>query len=42
MPYAVTFKQVDVFTSVPFLGNPVTVILDGGSLSTEQMRQIAR
>ncbi len=42
MPHVVTFKQVDVFTSVPFLGNPVAVILDGASLSTEQMQRIAR
>lgn len=36
------FRQVDVFTRVPFLGNPVAVILDGDGLSTEQMQQIAR
>lgn len=33
---------VDVFTSVPFLGNPVAVVLDAEDLSTEQMAQIAR
>ena len=35
------FKQVDVFTSVPFKGNPVAVVLDGNSLSTEQMQSVA-
>lgn len=35
------FKQVDVFTSKPFMGNPVAVVLEGGALSTEQMQQIA-
>lgn len=42
MPHEVAFKQVDVFTNVPFLGNPVAVILDGADLSTEQMQRIAR
>lgn len=32
---------VDVFTTTPFKGNPVAVILDGEGLSTEQMRAIA-
>jgi PhzF family phenazine biosynthesis protein len=36
------FKQVDVFTSVPFLGNPVAVVLDAQGLSTEEMQRIAR
>lgn len=36
------FKQVDVFTAVPYLGNPVAVVLDGTGLSTEQMQAIAR
>jgi PhzF family phenazine biosynthesis protein len=35
------FKQVDVFTNAPFKGNPVAVILEGGSLSSTQMQQIA-
>lgn len=35
-------KTVDVFTTVPFKGNPVAVVLDGTSLSTAQMQQIAR
>lgn len=35
------FKQVDVFTSAPMLGNPVAVILDAEGLSDERMQQIA-
>ncbi len=32
------FTQVDVFTSTPYLGNPVAVVLDGSGLSTEDMQ----
>ena len=32
------FAQVDVFTTVPYLGNPLAVVLDGTGLSTEQMQ----
>ena len=35
------FKQVDVFTSRPFLGNPVAVVLDAEGLDTAQMQRIA-
>ena len=35
------FKQVDVFTTVPFRGNPVAVVLNGNGLDTEQMQRIA-
>jgi len=35
-------KTVDVFTTVPFKGNPVAVLLDAASLSAGQMQQIAR
>ena len=35
------FKQVDVFTSVPLMGNPVAVILDAEGLSTETMQKMA-
>lgn len=35
------FKQVDVFTTVPFLGNPVAVVLEGDGLSGEEMQRIA-
>jgi PhzF family phenazine biosynthesis protein len=38
----VQFKQVDVFTSVPFKGNPLAVIFDADGLSTGHMQQIAR
>ena len=37
----IPFQQVDVFTTVPFKGNPVAVVLDGNRLSTEQMQAIA-
>jgi PhzF family phenazine biosynthesis protein len=36
------FAQVDVFSSVPFAGNPVAVVLDGNGLSTEEMQRFAR
>jgi len=35
------FQQVDVFTAVPFKGNPVAVVLDGDELSTAAMQSIA-
>jgi PhzF family phenazine biosynthesis protein len=35
------FKQVDVFTRVPFFGNPVAVVLEGEGLNTAQMQHIA-
>ena len=35
------FKQVDVFTSRPFYGNPVAVIFDADDLSNEEMCRIA-
>jgi PhzF family phenazine biosynthesis protein len=37
----IPFQQVDVFTRVPFRGNPVAVILDGSEFSTAQMQAIA-
>ena len=33
------FKQVDVFTAVPYRGNPVAVVLDGAGLTTETMQR---
>jgi len=33
------FRQVDVFTPTPYLGNPVAVVLDGEGLSTEEMQR---
>jgi PhzF family phenazine biosynthesis protein len=35
------YKQVDVFTSSPFNGNPVGVVFNADSLSTEKMQKIA-
>lgn len=36
------FAQVDVFTAVPYAGNPVAVVLDGEGLSDEEMAAFAR
>jgi len=36
------FKQVDVFTSIPYLGNPVAVVLEGDGLSEAEMASFAR
>jgi PhzF family phenazine biosynthesis protein len=36
------FAQVDVFTTTPYAGNPVAVVLDGSGLSTEEMQRFAR
>jgi PhzF family phenazine biosynthesis protein len=35
------FKQVDVFTAVPYKGNPVAVVLDGEGLSDAEMQGFA-
>lgn len=35
------FKQVDVFTGQPFLGNPVAVVLDADDIDPAQMQRIA-
>ncbi len=35
------FRQVDVFTTTAYLGNPVAVVLDGTGLSSAQMQQFA-
>lgn len=35
------FAQVDVFTAVPYLGNPVAVVLDGAGLSEAEMQAFA-
>ncbi|HEX4846787.1 MAG TPA: PhzF family phenazine biosynthesis protein [Novosphingobium sp.] len=35
------FKQVDVFTAVPYKGNPVAVVLDGEGLSDAEMQAFA-
>ena len=36
------FKQVDVFTAIPYLGNPLAVVLDGSGLSDAEMQAFAR
>jgi PhzF family phenazine biosynthesis protein len=36
------FKQVDVFTATPYLGNPLAVVLDGNGLSDAQMQHFAQ
>lgn len=35
------FKQVDVFTARPFLGNPVAVVIGAEALDTAEMQRIA-
>lgn len=42
MTHTVAFKQVDVFTSAPFNGNPLAVIMDARGLSDAQLAAIAR
>jgi phenazine biosynthesis-like protein/ABC transporter family protein len=42
MPRSRSFAQVDVFSAIPYLGNPVAVVLDGTGLADEQMRRLAR
>src|SRR6516225_541404 len=37
----IPFQQVDVFTDVPFKGNPVAVVLDAEGLSAVDMQAIA-
>jgi PhzF family phenazine biosynthesis protein len=34
-----SYQQVDVFTAVPYKGNPLGVVLDGTGLMTEHMQQ---
>ena len=42
MPRSRAFTQVDVFSAVPYLGNPVAVVHDGTDLTDEQMQRLAR
>ena len=42
MPIQRRFKQVDVFTATPYLGNPLAVVIDGDGLDDEAMQQFAR
>ena len=36
------FKQVDVFTAVPYRGNPLAVVLDGSDLDDDAMQRFAK
>jgi PhzF family phenazine biosynthesis protein len=35
------FEQVDVFTTTPYAGNPVAVVLDGEGLTADEMQRFA-
>ena len=36
------FKQIDVFTSTPYFGNPLAVVLDGTGLDDVAMQRFAQ
>jgi PhzF family phenazine biosynthesis protein len=36
------FRQIDVFTTTPYGGNPLAVVLDGDGLTIEQMERFTR
>ena len=36
------FQQVDVFSPIPYAGNPLAVVVDGEGLSTEEMQRFSR
>jgi PhzF family phenazine biosynthesis protein len=36
-----SFRQVDVFTTAPYRGNPLAVVLNADGLSTGEMQQFA-
>jgi PhzF family phenazine biosynthesis protein len=36
------FAQVDVFSTTPYLGNPVAVVLDAEGVTDDQMQRLAR
>ena len=36
------FRQVDVFTAAPYLGNPLAVVLDSTDLIYPEMHSFAR
>lgn len=42
MPRTRPFMQVDVFSTIPYRGNPVAVVLDGTDLGEEEMQGLAR
>ena len=37
-----TFRQVDVFTAIPYAGNPLAVVLDGNGLDDAALQRFAR
>ncbi len=36
------FKQVDVFTPIPYFGNPLAVVMDGSGLNDDAMQRFAK
>ncbi|AYQ28117.1 MULTISPECIES: PhzF family phenazine biosynthesis protein [unclassified Polaromonas] len=36
------FKQVDVFTPIPYFGNPLAVVMDGAGLDDDAMQRFAK
>ncbi|MCZ4509619.1 PhzF family phenazine biosynthesis protein [Streptomyces sp. ActVer] len=42
VPRSRPFVQVDVFSTTPYLGNPVAVVLDGTDVTDEEMQRLAR
>ncbi|MFD9005039.1 PhzF family phenazine biosynthesis protein [Streptomyces sp. NPDC059582] len=42
MPCTRSIMQVDAFSTLPYRGNPVAVVLDGGDLTEEEMQRLAR
>jgi hypothetical protein len=36
------FAQVDVFSTTPYLGNPVAVVLNAEGVTDDQMQRLAR
>lgn len=35
------FRQIDVFTDIPYRGNPLAVVVDGTDLTTDEMQRFA-
>lgn len=42
MPRTRAFVQIDVFSTAPYRGNPVAVVLDGADVTDEEMQRLAR
>ena len=42
VPRSRAFSQVNVFSTIPYRGNPVAVVHDGTDLTDEQMQRLAR